>query len=147
MINYRKVLLLVIAIVCVVAVTGAGSQQPLQRVGYVNFEATSVGVGIGFSWGSGWLAFNGKNYPIKVDGLNIAAVGIATVNAIGTVYHLNNPADIAGTYVTVSSGLSIAGGVQGTLAQNDKGVVIDLVAPQQGVSLNLGPGGFTITLK
>ncbi|MFI5330264.1 MAG: hypothetical protein ACHQ2F_04410 [Desulfobaccales bacterium] len=145
--TYRKALVLAVIALCLVTVVSVGAQQPLTRVGYVNFEATSVGLGIGFSWGSGWLAFNGQNYPIKVDGLSIAAVGISTANAIGTVYNLNNPADIAGTYVAVSSGLAIVGGVQGTLAQNSKGVVIDMVAPQQGVSINLGPNGFTISMK
>ncbi len=147
MINCRRAILLAATIVCLVTIASVGAQQPMQRVGYVNFEATSVGLGIGYSWGSGWLAFNGQNYPIKVDGLSVAAVGLSTVNAIGTVYNLTNPADIAGTYVAVGSGLAIAGGVQGSLARNAKGVVIDLVAPQQGVSLNLGPSGFTITLQ
>jgi hypothetical protein len=145
--TYRKALVLVVIAFCLVTVVSVGAQQSLKRVGYVNFEATSVGLGIGFSWGSGWLAFNGQNYPIRVDGLSIAAVGLSTANAIGTVYNLNNPADIAGTYVAVSSGVAIAGGVQGTLAKNSKGVVIDMVAPQQGVSLNLGPNGFTISMK
>ena len=145
--TYRRTLVLAVAALCLVAVVSVSAQQPLTRVGYVNFEATSVGLGIGFSWGSGWLAFNGQNYPIKVDGLSIAAVGISTANAIGTVYNLKNPADIAGTYVAVSSGIAIAGGIQGTLAQNSKGVVIDIAAPQQGVSLNLGPNGFTISMK
>jgi len=37
--------------------------------------------------------------------------------------------------------------VKGTLAQNGKGVVIDMVAPEQGVSLTLGTGGFTISIQ
>jgi hypothetical protein len=144
--KYGKVFLLALAI-CLIVGAQVGAQQPLRPVGYVNFEYTSVDVGIGFSWGSGWLAFNGKNYPIKVQGLNIAAVGISKANVIGTVYNLTNPADIAGTYVAVSGGLAILEGVKGTVAQNAKGVYLDMVAPQQGVSLNLGTSGFTITMQ
>jgi len=146
--SYRRVIILSIAILCVLAVAGVGApQQPLSPVGYVNFQFTSLGIGIGFSWGSGWLAFNGQNYPIKVEGLNIASVGFSTANAIGTVYNLVNPFDIAGTYTAVSGGLALTQGVRGTLAQNERGVVIDMVAPEQGVSLTLGTAGFTISLQ
>jgi hypothetical protein len=145
---YRRVIMLSVAILCVVAVAGVGAQQqPMSPAGYVNFQFTSLGLGIGFSWGSGWLAFNGQNYPIKVEGLNIASVGLSTANAIGTVYNLVNPWDIAGTYTAVSGGLALTQGVRGTLAQNGKGVVIDIVAPEQGVSVTLGTSGFTISMQ
>jgi hypothetical protein len=143
----RRVIMLSLAILCVVAVAGVGAQQAMSPAGYVNFQFTSLGLGVGFSWGSGWLAFNGQNYPIKVEGLNIASVGLSTANAIGTVYNLVNPWDIAGTYTAVSGGLALTQGVRGTLAQNGKGVVIDIVAPEQGVSVTLGTAGFTISLQ
>jgi hypothetical protein len=63
------------------------------------------------------------------------------------VYNLKQPADIAGTYGAVGGGIAIAGGVKGVLAKNGKGVVIDLVASQKGVSINIGGGGFTITME
>lgn len=65
---------------------------------------------------------------------------------MGDVYNLTKPSDVAGTYVGISGGIAIAGGVKGVLARNEKGVVIDLKAPQQGVSLNLGTDGFTISM-
>jgi hypothetical protein len=147
--NYRKIFLMVLASVCVVTVVSVQAQQekPLYPVGSISFETTSIAAGIGVSWGNGTFAFQGKQYPIDIKGLGIGAVGISKVNAIGDVYNLNQPTDVAGTYMGISGGIAVAGGVKGILARNDKGVVIDLRATQQGVSLNLGTDGFTITIK
>jgi hypothetical protein len=148
--NLRKVLVLAVAALCLVAVVSVSAQQqekPLSPIGFINFEYTNVAAGIGVSWGKGWLAFEGKNYPIKVEGLGIAAVGISKVNAVGNVYNLKQAADIAGTYGALGGGIAIAGGVKGVLAKNNKGVVIDLVASQKGVSINIGGGGFTIKME
>jgi hypothetical protein len=147
--SYRKVLVLVVAALCVVAVVSVGAQQdkPLYPRGTLQFESTSIAAGIGVSWGSGTFSFEGKTYPIKVEGLGLATVGIAKVNAVGDVYNLKKPTDVAGTYVGVTGGVAIAGGVKGILARNQHGVVLDLKATQQGVSFNLGADGFTISLK
>jgi hypothetical protein len=142
-----KFFILALAVCLVLTAATLVAQDKPFPVGTINLEATSVAVGVGFSWGKGWLAFQGKDYPISVEGLDVAAVGISTVNAIGDVYNLNNPADIAGTYVAGGAGLAIAGGVKGQMARNAKGVVIDMVASQKGISLNLGPSGFTIKMK
>lgn len=58
--------------------------------------------GIGFSWGSGTLTQAGKDYPIKIDGLSLASVGITTASAYGKVYHLKELSDINGTYRVLS---------------------------------------------
>jgi len=149
MINFRKIFLLMLAAVCVVAVASVGAQQdkPLYPVGSISFETTSIAAGVGVSWGNGTFAFEGKKYPIAIKGLGIGEVGISKVNAIGDVFNLTKPSDVAGTYVGISGGIAIAGGVKGILARDEKGVVIDLRATQQGVSLNLGTDGFTVSMK
>lgn len=149
MIHYRKIFLLTLAIVCVVAVASVGAQQdkPIYPVGSLSFETTSIAAGVGVSWGNGTFAFEGKQYPIDIKGLGVGAVGVAKVNTVGDVYNLTKPSDVAGTYVGISGGIAIAGGVKGVLARNEKGVVLDLRATQQGVSLNLGTDGFTISMK
>ncbi|MBM4295640.1 MAG: DUF1134 domain-containing protein [Deltaproteobacteria bacterium] len=145
--KHRKLLILALAASLVLTAASLGAQDKPYPVGTINLEATSVAAGIGFSWGDGWLAFQGKNYPLKVEGLDVAAVGISKVNAIGDVYNLKSPSDVAGTYVAGGAGIALAGGVKGQLARNEKGVVIDLVASQKGVSLNLGASGFIIKMK
>jgi hypothetical protein len=150
MIKHRNFLLLVVAAICVVAVLNVGAQQkgdPIYPVGSLSFESTSIAAGVGVSWGNGTFGFQGKQYPISVKGLGIGAVGIAKVNAVGDVFNLTKPSDVAGTYVGITGGVAIAGGIKGVLARNEKGVVIDLRATQQGVSFNLGTDGFTISMQ
>ncbi len=144
----RRALLfmLMVGILALAVSANAAQKKPLAPVGEITFEATSVGVGATISWGKGWLTFKGKSYPIKVDGLGLVGVGIAQVRARGKVYKLKNAQDIAGTYREVSAGIALIGGVKGLVAENKKGVVLDLAAEQTGVSFNLGGGTFTISL-
>ena len=37
----------------------------------------TVAVGIGFSWGKGTLTYQGKTYPVKVQGLSVGEVGVS----------------------------------------------------------------------
>jgi len=145
--KHRHIVLLVLTAFLVVGVAAVGAQEKLYPIGKINLEATSVGVGLGFSWGKGRLHFQGKDYNLKVDGLTIAAVGIAKVTAVGDVYNLKNPADIEGTYTAAGAGIALAGGIKGLVAKNQKGVYIDLVATQKGVSINIGPGGYSIKMQ
>ncbi len=125
----------------------AQQNEPYSPVGTISFETTSIAAGVGANWGNGWLIFQGEKYPISVRGLSVGAVGISKVNALGNVYNLKNPSDLAGTYAGVSGGIALAGGVKGTAVRNGKGVVIDLTATQAGVSFNLGGEGFTISMQ
>ena len=59
----------------------------------------TVAVGIGFSWGKGTLAFQGKTYPVKVEGLSVGEVGVNRASALGSVYSLAKLADFDGNYV------------------------------------------------
>jgi hypothetical protein len=148
--KYQKVLVFMVAALCLVAVVSAGAQEkekPLYPVGSIKFESTSIAAGIGVSWGNGTFSFQGKDYPISISGLGLGAVGIAKVNATGDVMNLTKPEDVAGTYVGITGGIAIAVGQKGLLARNEKGVVINLNATQQGVNLTLGTDGFTISMK
>jgi hypothetical protein len=147
--NYRKALVLAVAAACLIAVASVSAQQdqPVYPVGSIKFESTSIAAGLGVSWGNGTFSFQGKQYPISVQGLSLASVGIAKVNAVGDVFNMKNAADVAGTYVAFTGGIAIAGGPKGILARNQNGVVLDIRATQQGVSFNLGADGFTINMQ
>src|SRR5512135_3004731 len=126
-----KALILVLAAVCLVAVVSAGAQQqgqPLYPIGNITFESTSIAAGVGINWGNGTFTFQGKKYPVKVQGLSLASVGIAKVTAVGDVYNLTKPEDVAGTYVAFTGGIAIAGGPKGIMARNQNGVVLDIRA-------------------
>ena len=145
----RKAMVLAMAAVCLFAVASVSAQQdqPVYPVGSITFETTSIAAGLGVSWGNGTFSFQGKQYPIKIEGLGLASVGIAKVNARGDVFNLKNAADVAGTYVGITGGIAIAGGPKGILARNQNGVVLDIRATQEGVSFSLGTDGFTISMQ
>jgi hypothetical protein len=147
--NYRKIFLLIVAMVFLIVATSVGAQQdkPLYPVGSISFESTSIAAGVGVTWGKGTFTFEGKKYSIEVKGLKALAAGVSKVNAVADVYNLTKASDVAGTYVGISGGVAIVGGVKGILARNEYGVVIDLRARQQGVSLDLGAEGFTISIR
>jgi hypothetical protein len=130
------------------AAAGARAQEgPIYPIGEITLEAMQMAAGVGYSWGDGVMKFQGKEYRFTVQGLNVAAVGISKINAVGDVYNLKTAADLAGNYVAVSAGLSLAKGAAGLSMRNDKGVVINLRSAQQGVQLNLGVDGFNLKMK
>jgi len=143
----RQILSLALAALVILAVVPLNAQEPLYPIGQVWMESMSIAAGIGVSWGDGKLTYKGKDYRFKVDGLSVAAVGISKISAVGDVYSLNNPSDLAGTYLAVGGGIALAGGVAGLTMKNQKGVLINLRSVQQGVELNLGPQGFSISMK
>ena len=146
--KYRMLLSLVMAGILLFVVAAAKAEEaPLYPIGEVTIEAKQLAAGVGYSWGDGVMKFQGKEYRFTVQGLNVAAVGLAKIHAVGDVYNLKTAADLAGKYVAVSAGLSLAKGVAGLSMRNDRGVVINLRSAQQGVQLNLGVDGFNIKMK
>jgi hypothetical protein len=143
----RIFLILALAAFLLMAATPGMAQGPYQPMGSISIDMTSVGVGVGGSWGSGVLRFQGKQYPFKISGLSVGNVGISTINAVGNVYNMNDVSQFPGNYAAVGAGVSLAGGVAGLKMQNQSGVIIDIYAVQQGVQLNVGPQGFDITMK
>ncbi len=143
----RALVSLVMAVILLLAISPAQTAEPYYPLGTVSIELTGVGIGIGVSWGSGRLRFAGGEYPFTVEGLSVGAVGVATVSAVGNVYNLKQVSDFPGTYAAAGAGIALAGGVTGLTMQNQRGVVINLYAVQQGLELNIGPKGFTINMR
>ncbi len=135
-------ILAIMALLLLPAAPGIGQERAT-----VSIDLTGIGAGLGVSWGSGTLRYQGKSYPFSIEGLRVGDLGISTLRAVGTVYYLRDVADFAGTYMAMGAGVAVAGGMAGQTMQNQKGVVIDLYAVQQGVQLNIGPQGFTITMR
>jgi hypothetical protein len=143
---YKKsALILFLALAVHLGATAAPSREkPMAQVGQLQFKITSVGIGVGATWGHGTLSFRGKTYPILVEGIELAKVGVAELEAVGRVYNLKSVEDIYGAYNKVEAGLAIVGGIQGMALRNAKGVVIDLTATQRGLSASLGIGSLQI---
>jgi hypothetical protein len=71
-----------------------------------------------FYLGEWRLDYQGKEYPVSIDGLSVADVGISEASANGPVYNLKKLEDFNGTYTGVTTGATIGGGAGATTIQN-----------------------------
>jgi len=114
--------------------------------GIIELSGGSVAAGVGFSWGSGTLIFQGQRYPVTVNGLSLASVGVTSYTAAGSVTGLRTPQDINGVFTTVAAGGTVGGGGTVAAMRNQNGVVIQMTSTTQGLSLTFAAEGVKITL-
>ena len=110
----------------------------------------SFALGVGFSWGSGTLAYKGKNYPVKVNGLSVGKVGMTDTSAYGEIFNLKHLQDFNGHYnvgAEGTRGVTIAKGKAGTLMSNQAGVIVRLAATQTGLDVNATGGGVDMQIQ
>ena len=141
----RRFVMAVVAVGTLVAAL-AGVVAAQAKNGTLTLSDGSVAAGVGFSWGKGTLAYAGKTYPVKVEGLSVGEIGIVRATATGTVSNLTKVGDFSGNYVAVGAGAAAAGGAGVAVMQNQNGVVIELQSTTQGASLKLGAEGLRLTL-
>jgi hypothetical protein len=125
----------------------ADAQGVGSPVGKLNFMGGSVAAGVGFSWGSGTLVFQGKTYDIKVSGFAVGDVGVASIDVTGDVYNMTSIADFDGNYAAAGIGGTLAGGGTVMTMENSHGIVIQVRSTTAGLHLNLGPSGINFTIK
>jgi hypothetical protein len=106
----------------------------------------SVAAGIGYSWGKGTLSYQGKTYPVKVQGLSVGEVGVKRADAAGSVYNLKKLDDFDGNYTAAGAGATIAGGADVAAMKNQNGVVIQMKSTTQGASLKLAAEGVKLSV-
>ncbi len=129
---------------------GGEEQAPYAKpypMGQVKITLTSVAAGVGYEWGKGVLTYKGKQYTFKVKGLQILGVGIKKATVTGDVFNLFDVGQFPGPYAAVKAGAAVIKGKEGVIVQNQQGVRLRLVAEQTGLSVNIGPGGFTIEME
>ena len=141
----RRFVMAAVAVGALVAALAGVSSAQAQKA-TLTLSDGSVAAGIGFSWGKGTLAYAGKTYPVKVEGLSVGEVGVTRATAKGTVSNLTKLDDFSGNYVAVGAGATAAGGADLAVMRNQNGVVIELQSTTQGASLKLGAEGLRLTL-
>jgi hypothetical protein len=107
----------------------------------------SLAAGIGFSWGSGVLTYQGKRHRFKVSGLSVNALGMSKVEATGNVYNLDRLEAFEGTYTSIGVSSAAGGGGGISTMKNQHGVRIVLRETSQGLAAQAGPDGVTLTLE
>ncbi len=123
-----------------------GLAQAQQPDATLELSGGSFAAGLGFSWGSGVLTFQGAKYPFKVSGLSVGEVGITRANATGNVYDLKKLEDFNGTYTAAAAGATVGGGAGAFTMKNQNGVVINLVSTTQGLNFKVSVDGMKLTL-
>jgi hypothetical protein len=113
----------------------------------LKLSAGSVAAGVGFSWGSGTLTYQGKDYPISVKGLSVGDVGMTKVEASGKIYGLKKLEDFDGNYTTAAAGATVAGGGSAIAMRNQNGVSVELLATTQGLKFALAVAGVDMHIK
>ena len=142
-----KLFLSAFALVLFFGLTATTNAKDPQPVGKVTINDTQLGFIVGGSWGKGVLSYDGVDYEFKIKGLKLGTIGISKVSAVGDVYNMTSLSQFSGTYVAGQAGIAIAGGVGGTVLQNQNKVHIRLSSTQKGAALNVGVDGITIELK
>jgi hypothetical protein len=98
--------------------------------------------------GGGTLNYDGRSYPLTVNGLGVGGIGASQLSATGAVYGLKNREDLAGVYAQIRSGWALGDEGGGTLwLKNNKGVAMKLRTERRGLQLALGADGVIIGFK
>jgi hypothetical protein len=113
----------------------------------IELSGGSMAAGIGVSWGSGTLTYEGKTYPISVTGLSIGEVGATKVEASGDVYNLERLEDFDGNYVAAAVGAAAIAGGSAVAMKNQNGVTVKLVTITQGLKLVVAVAGINMKIK
>jgi hypothetical protein len=95
--------------------------------------------GAGFAWGHG--------HPFRVSSLSIADAGAAGIYATRRVMRLRRISDFNGNYRASSAGAAIAAASLATYLQNERGVVMELVAMDAATAANRSVSGVRVRLK
>jgi len=112
----------------------------------IHIHGGSVGFIVGVGGAHGYVNFQGKRYPISVSGLDVGTIGANSYDIDGAVLHVNNIADIEGTYAAAEADATAGGGGGGIDMTNGKGVEIQAHATTAGLKLTLGASGVHIKL-
>jgi hypothetical protein len=110
------------------------------------FETTAIGAGVGFTWGSGTLSFDGEKHGFGVKGVSLGDIGMAKLAGEGDVHGLDSVDQFAGTYVAVGAGAAAGAGGSAITMRNEHGVTLTVRSSAEGARLNVGPQSLTIAL-
>lgn len=126
----------------------AEKAAPKKPSGTVSIDETQIAFIVGGSFGKGQLKFHGQTHDFKISGISAGAnFGASKVSAVGEVYDLKKLADFPGTYVQLEGGITLAGGVGGTVMKNQHGVIMRLQSTSQGLQFNLSSSGVTVKME
>ena len=134
----------IVSLVVMLPLISAEAQPPDATL---TWTMVSMADGVGYGWGEGVLTFQGRVYRFRIGDLAVGEVGVSKAEATGHVYHLTRIEDFSGEYVAASASAAIGGGHGIATMRNQHGVVIDLTAIDQGLTLTFAVEGVKITVE
>ena len=112
----------------------------------IDIAGNTGGVGVGFTEAKGTLHYEGKSYPVQMQGVSVGQVGASSITATGEVFNFKQLQDFDGNYAAASAGVAVAGGGTETTMKNQKGVVIKLRGTNEGVDFRLSVDGVSVKI-
>jgi len=93
----------------------------------------------GYDNASGYLFYQGQKYGLAVSDTKIGRIWVTSIDFIGTVSNLHNPADILGTYNVGDPKAALVGHASIARLENAKGVTLEIRAVnlKRGSTLDL----------
>ncbi|HEY7166884.1 MAG TPA: hypothetical protein VIB79_20125 [Candidatus Binatia bacterium] len=113
----------------------------------VKMTGKALAAGVGYSWGSGVLTYQGKDYPFSVSGLSAGNIGASSVELSGDVFNLKKVEDFNGNYTSAGAEATVAGGGTAMAMKNQNGVVMHVSGATKGLAFKLGVDGMKVQLK
>ena len=147
--NVKKIAILLLVVAVMTGFTQAASHHSGPDA-TLRLSGGSFALGIGFRWGKGTLTYNGKDYPVKVNGLSVGKVGITGSSAYGEIFNLKHLQDFNGHYnvgAAGTRGVTLGSGKTGTVMTNQAGVIVRLSTTQKGVDVNATGGGVDMQIQ
>jgi hypothetical protein len=143
---FKPVSRLVFALILMFAAVAVNASDE-KPSGTLKFEEEQIMAIIGGSSGQGTLEFEGKEHLFKVSGASVgASIGVHKLEVTGDVYHLANVEDFSGMYLEFEAGATFVEGASGMWLKNNSGVILHLKSENEGVALELGTGGLSISV-
>jgi len=100
------------AAICVLAAAAQAGQTDGEHAApdaTITFRGGTASVGVGFAWAGSTVEFQGRTYPVRVDGFMLGAVGIASIEGTGQIFGLTKIEDLNGNYTSLASGAPSVG--------------------------------------
>ena len=123
----------------------AGSAAPAPDA-TLTLRGRAAAVGLGVVWGGSTLEFRGQQYPVRVDGFVLGAIGYIALEARGMVYGLTAVDDLNGDFTAVARSGAFGIGTSELVMRNEKGVRVVFDAETSGLELGVGPRGVTLAV-
>ena len=143
--NRKLVGLAIIRAMLLIAPIGRAAEEKPDAT--VKMTGKALSAGVGYSWGSGVLTYQGKEYPFSISGISAGDIGFNVAELSGEVFNLKNLADFNGNYTSAGAGATVAGGGGGMTMKNQNGVTMNVAGTTRGVSFKLGVDGMKVELK